>query len=92
MKDKRRNLRSYREATARLKRQTQKNNWPCWLCREPFDWDLPYHDRMAFTADHVTSLAQGGHILGALKPAHRKCNSSRNDGRGEQRLPTTRRW
>lgn len=47
---------------------------------------------MAFTADHVTPLAVGGHITGPLKPAHRACNSRRNDGTREARIPTTRRW
>lgn len=91
-KDPRRNLRDYRRAVDKLRLQTKKSGGVCWLCREPFDWSLPYHDAMAFTADHVTPLARGGAILGALQPAHRRCNSRRNDGRGEDRTPTSKRW
>lgn len=92
MKDPRRDLRAYRVAREALKRKTKKQGLPCWLCLQPFDWSLPYHDRMAWTADHVTPLAKGGHITGPMRPAHRSCNSKRNDGRAEERIPTTRRW
>ncbi|WP_157601814.1 HNH endonuclease [Promicromonospora kroppenstedtii] len=90
--DPRRDLMSYRNARAALKARTRKHGTPCWLCGQPFDWSLHHLDAMAFTADHVTPLARGGHITGPLKPAHRRCNSRRNDGRHETRLPTTRRW
>lgn len=91
-RDPRRNLQSYRNARAALKAKTKKHGLTCWLCHEPFDWSLHPSERMAWTADHVTPLAAGGHITGPLKPAHRACNSRRNDGRGEARVPTTRRW
>ena len=92
MKDKRRDLRAYRRATARLKARTKANNGVCWRCLKPFDWTLPYTDAQAFTADHVTPLNAGGAILGELKPAHRGCNSSRGDGSREERFPTTQQW
>lgn len=91
-RDPRRDLRAYRKAVAQLKARTRKRGDVCWLCRQPFDWTLPYHDAMAFTADHVEPLARGGAILGPLRPAHRRCNSKRNDGRSAVRLPTTRAW
>lgn len=92
MKDKRRDLRSYRTAAAALKRRAKRENMKCWLCGQGFDFDLPYHHADAFTADHVAPIAAGGHIVGPLKPAHRRCNSRRGDGNREQRLPTTREW
>lgn len=90
--DKRRRLQSYVKARAALKAQTRKRGWPCWLCGQPFDWDLHPSHGMAFTADHVVPLARGGHITGPLKPAHRSCNSKRGDLRSQVRLPTTRVW
>lgn len=91
-RDPRRDLQSYRNARAALKAKTKKHGLTCWLCHEPFDWSLHPSERMAWTADHVTPLAAGGHITGPLMPAHRACNSRRNDGRSEARVPTTRRW
>lgn len=92
MKDPRRELRAYRNASLTLKRKARKHNLPCHLCGQPFDWSLPYYDGMAFTADHVTPLGPGGAILGPLLPAHRSCNAKKGDGRKAARLPTTRQW
>jgi hypothetical protein len=92
VKDKRRDLRAYRRASARLKRQAKAKGWPCYLCGEPIDFDADYRDRRSFTADHVDPLAAGGAILGPLRPAHRGCNSRRGDARHERRIPTTREW
>lgn len=91
-KDKRRDRRAYRRATERLKQRAKRHGWVCYYCKRPFDWSLPYHHREAFTADHVQPLAKDGAILGPLRPAHRHCNSRRNDGRHEDRVPTTRQW
>lgn len=97
-KDKRRDLRAYRKkvaaAKARAKKQ-QRSGTPtlCWICKNAIDLDLPYHDGMAFTLDHQTALANEGHILGPLLPAHRSCNSSR--GKGDRQPPqglSTRQW
>lgn len=92
MKDARRELQAFRRRVGRLKHRAKANGWPCWVCLQPFDWTLPYMDAMAFTADHVTPISRGGHILGELMPAHRSCNSRRNDGRNVERVRTTRRW
>lgn len=92
MKDPRRDLRAYRHKAAALKARTKARGDVCWLCGEGFDWSLPYTDRLSFTADHVNPISKGGHIVGELRPAHRACNSRRNDGRHEVKLPTTRRW
>lgn len=90
--DPRRYSYAYRQARDRLKYRTKKYDWPCWLCGERFDWALDWRDPMAWTADHVTPLARGGEILGTLKPAHRGCNSRRNAGQKEERMPTSKRW
>lgn len=90
--DPRRYRSAYKRARAALKAKTKRQGWPCALCRQPFDWSLPYHDGMAWTADHVTPLNKGGHITGTLRPAHRSCNSKRGDASHEGRVPTTRAW
>lgn len=90
--DKRRNLQSYRNARAALKRKTKRLGLPCSLCGKPFDWSLHPSDGMAWTADHITPLAVGGHITGPMRPAHRSCNSKRNDGRGEERFKHPLEW
>lgn len=59
----------------------------CWLCEEKIDMTLIYHDKMAWTADHVQSLHMDGdpYSLANLKPAHRSCNSKRgNQIRGQK--------
>lgn len=95
MKDKRRDLRSYRAKVAQAKARALKSDTPtlCWLCKRPIDMSLPYQDRWAFTLDHVEALANGGHITGTLLPAHRACNSAR--GKGDKQNPiqgATRDW
>lgn len=92
MSDPRRNLQSYKKKREALKRQTRKHAWPCALCGQPFDWSLPYYHGMAWTADHVVPLHEGGHITGVLRPAHRSCNSKRNGSQRGDRMPTTRAW
>lgn len=48
----------------------------CHLCGGPIPEGVHYNDDMAFTVDHVKSLADGGaeEELGNLRPAHRICN------------------
>lgn len=87
-----RDTQAYRNARAALRRKTKKRGWNCWLCGKPFDWTLHPSDANAWTADHVTPLAKGGSVIGTLKPAHRRCNSRRNKGDHEERVPTTRQW
>lgn len=83
---------AYRNARAALKRKTKRQGLTCWLCGKPFDWSLHPSHGDAWTADHITPLAKGGSVLGAMKPAHRRCNSRRNKGDHEERVPTTRTW
>lgn len=87
--------RSYRKRTSALRRQVKRTGEPCWLCGQPIDLDLPYTHPMSFTADHLDPLAQGGKLLGELRPAHRRCNSSRGKKRTHELIPvvkTTRTW
>lgn len=83
MPSRRRNVRDdrvYRQLSQALKARSRADNAPCSLCHEPIDYDLPYFDKWAFTADHVEELQHGGALYGELRPAHRYCNSKRSNG------------
>lgn len=60
-----------------LKRRARRNNTPCHICGHAIDYTLHWKHPMSFTADHITPVANGGHMLGELAPAHRSCNSRR---------------
>ena len=72
-----RNDRAYTAKRDALKRQSKKKNSPCHLCGKAIDYTLDYKHPMSFTADHIEAVAAGGSMTGALKPAHRACNSRR---------------
>ena len=72
-----RNDRAYVAKREALKRQARKTGAPCHLCGKPFNFDLEWKHPMAFTADHIDAIANGGSMTGALAPAHRSCNSRR---------------
>lgn len=63
--------RAYRRKAQQLKHRAMKNGTPCAWCGQPFDWTLPPLHAMAFTADHVIALANGGDLLGELQALHR---------------------
>lgn len=85
----------YRKRQRALRNLVRTKGLPCWLCGRPIDLDLPPRHAMAFTADHVNAIANGGRLLGDLQPAHRACNSRRGRKRTEDQIPrpkTTRDW
>ena len=92
MRDKRRDLAKYRKASTALRRRAKREGLPCWICRQPIDFDLHPSDKWAFTADHKVALAAGGDIMGPLRPAHRSCNSRRQTGAHERAFPSAREW
>lgn len=52
----------------------------CWLCHEEIDRWLPSTNVMSGSLDHVVPQSLGGSDdPGNLRPAHRRCNSSRQD-------------
>ena len=80
--------RGYRANAAALRKATSDNGWPCHLCGKPIDMTLPYTHPLAFTADHLTAIANGGNLLGELAPAgandsHTKCGRQRPRKTGE---------
>lgn len=87
--------RSYRAKVAALRKAVSDNGWLCHLCDNPIDLSLPYTHPLAFTADHLEAIANGGNLLGDLAPAHRRCNSRRGCRRlaYQVRAPkTTQAW
>lgn len=86
---------TYAKRTRALRHHVQRTGEPCWLCGEPIDLDLPPTHPKAFTADHVDAIANGGRLLGELRPAHRACNSRRGRRRTPEQInrpTTTREW
>ncbi|MBK0418290.1 HNH endonuclease [Leucobacter sp. CSA1] len=78
---------------AALRTTAQRSNTPCWICRQPIDWNAAPRTPRSFSADHVTPTSLGGDPLrrANLKPAHYGCNSSRgNTTRGQ--FPNSRKW
>jgi 5-methylcytosine-specific restriction endonuclease McrA len=53
----------------------------CWLCGEPIDTKLPPQHPYSATVDHVIPLSLGGPPTSPanLRPAHKRCNSSRGN-------------
>ena len=66
----------------------------CWLCGQWIDPALTYPDPMSGSADHVTAVADGGHNLGLLMPAHVVCNKARGNKPADavRYNPTSERW
>lgn len=85
----------YGKRTAALRRAVETQGLPCHLCGNPIDLTLPSTHPLSFTADHLNAIANGGNLYGPIAPAHRRCNSRRQN----RRLPTqikkpktTRAW
>lgn len=77
--------RAYRRKQAALRRRTATDNLPCghgspFGCGQPIDTTLPAGQRLSFTADHPTAIANGGHLVRQeLVPMHMGCNSRKGD-------------
>ncbi len=53
---------------------------PCWLCRQPIDYDAPPDAPTAFSLDHVQPVSTHPHLAEVesnQRAAHRRCNLSR---------------
>lgn len=53
----------------------------CHLCGQPIDYDLPWYDPMAFSADELVPVSLGGspYDPSNIKAAHRICNMKRQN-------------
>lgn len=85
----------YVKRTQALRRAVEAQGLPCHLCDNPIDLTLPSTHPMSFTADHLDAIANGGSLYGSLAPAHRRCNSRRQNRRLPNQIKkpkTTRAW
>jgi 5-methylcytosine-specific restriction endonuclease McrA len=77
-----RSHRTWRNLCGRLKYELPP---VCHLCGGAIDLALHWNDRMAWTLDHVVPLDGDvyvhPHDESNLAPAHRKCNSSKGNGK-----------
>lgn len=85
----------WRKLVARLREELPP---VCWLCRGPIDRRLPAKHADSWTADHVIPLIEAPHLAmepSNIRPAHRRCNSAKGDGRRRQGGPppkASRHW
>ena len=65
----------------------------CHLCGQPIDLTLPGTVPAGPTVDHLTPRSHGGRVydINNCRPAHKSCNSSRQD-RDINPRPQSRRW
>ena len=59
----------------------ERDNWTCWLCREPVEpYAGQFSPRMA-SVDHVIPRSKGGHPTDPanLRTACHQCNSAKSD-------------
>lgn len=85
----------YVKRTKALRRAVETQGLHCHLCGNPIDLTLPPTHPMSFTADHLDAIANGGSLYGSLAPAHRRCNSRRQNRRLPAQIKkpkTTRAW
>jgi 5-methylcytosine-specific restriction endonuclease McrA len=63
----------------RLRSVIRRDGLACWICGRPVDLALPCDtDDRAASLDHVIPQASsGGHELGNLRLAHKRCNQVR---------------
>ena len=68
----------------------------CYLCHTPIDPDLPRGHPLSKTVDHIVPVHVAGDVLPTIdevRPAHRRCNSSRGDRALDRtRATTSRDW
>lgn len=74
-------------AVYRRKAKAARESGSCWLCGEAIDLRLKYPHPLSATADHVKALANGGELLGQMRPSHKVCNERRGNGQHKADLP-----
>jgi hypothetical protein len=78
-----RKSRQWKRLAEVVRKQSKAAGEPCWICRQPIEWDAPPRSPKSFSADHLEPIARGGQVIPALSgvaPAHYGCNSRRGDG------------
>ena len=70
---------TWRRLRAALRREQRQ---PCWLCRQPINYDAPKESPDSFSADHILPVSTQPDlalIYTNLAAAHLSCNKSRQD-------------
>ena len=71
---------AYKRKRKALRRRVVEEGLVCHICGGDIDTTLDPRDPMSFTADHITPLALGGHLVrNELRPAHMRCNARRGN-------------
>jgi 5-methylcytosine-specific restriction endonuclease McrA len=73
----------WRALAAKVLARAKANGEPCWICREPIDWDAPKRSPKSPTVDHLDPVSLGNPVLAdlhRLAVACKSCNSRRGDG------------
>lgn len=67
----------------RINRENLKmQRLPCWICRQPIDYEAPANHPESFEPDHYYPLSTHPQLAndpGNLRPSHSKCNRSRGN-------------
>jgi hypothetical protein len=79
---------------AKLKREfrvhCEATHQPCWICREPINYQADWRHRDAFQPDHHYPVSTHPHLQYEptnLRPSHRRCNASRGNT-----IPANTNW
>jgi 5-methylcytosine-specific restriction endonuclease McrA len=58
----------------------ERDEWCCWICRQPVDPALCSPDPLSKSLDHVVPISERGpHARDNVRLAHAICNSRRSD-------------
>lgn len=79
----------------RLAAQVLAEESVCHLCGHDIDFEAPARSRFSPSVDHIIPMSKAPDLVFVrenLRAAHYGCNSSKRDGRGTQKQPTSRRW
>jgi CRISPR/Cas system Type II protein with McrA/HNH and RuvC-like nuclease domain len=74
--------RAYRDLRDRLGRIWRNQNRPCWMCKQPIDWDADHRSGNAYELDHVLPVSTHPDVAldpGNALPSHRSCNRNRGN-------------
>ena len=71
----------WQKLRASMLREWRLDEAPCWVCKQPIDYDLPGNTPQGPSVDHIIERADGGDVWDRdnLAPAHMACNSRRSN-------------
>jgi 5-methylcytosine-specific restriction endonuclease McrA len=82
-------------AWRRLRAEVLARNSVCYLCGHSIDQSLHWNDPMGATVDHVIPRRVAPHLAldpTNVRPAHRRCNSRKNDQLRPENMPWSEAW